>query len=671
MLIKKMIIENFRQYKGIQEIVFSTDKEKNVTLFLGDNGAGKTVISQAFMWCFYGNTPAFLKKESLLSKIVEDEMYEGKSYRVSVKIFMTHKGCEYEIERVKRFAMGNEKLVGKEPSFTVRKIDDGGETKFLSGKELENCINEILPEELSEYFILSGEKIDSMSNDIKGGRSKDFAKAVNSILELDYYKSTIKHLKNISKEFDTSSVAGMEGELDEINQKIENSNINHDTLIKNKESFEKNGELLNEVIIKCKAQLQSTKSSSEIQRNIEEQEKRIERANNNIEITYGQGIKEFVEKMPKSFMENTVQKVNKTLDEIANLKTEEIPERLHADLIDWILKRGKCICGNSIQKGDECFEELEKWRKIVPPESFGVLAKTFASKMNDKILHESDLKDSFKKYKEQIIQRNSDIDEYEEELNRKKEELADIQDTSDIQKELYQAKDDFNENQKNLNETNFLIANVNSNLAQLRTEREKLISSNKEGKKLIAWKNMTEKLCETFQRQLKVDENAKREELIKQVKQSFQEIYGNSFSINIDENYKITTSNDLEKSTGQGMAVIFSFLAGLLKVIKNPKQEESQNSEEADFFDENSDFERNIPESYPLILDAPFSALDKQRIISICEVLPKVSDQIIIFIKDTDGDLAKQEMAGKIGGCYRLTKVGNSDMETKIEREEA
>lgn len=35
MIIKKMIIENFRQYNGIQEVEFSTDKEKNVTLFLG------------------------------------------------------------------------------------------------------------------------------------------------------------------------------------------------------------------------------------------------------------------------------------------------------------------------------------------------------------------------------------------------------------------------------------------------------------------------------------------------------------------------------------------------------------------------------------------------------------------------------------------------------------
>ena len=34
MLIKKLILHNFRQYIDTQEIVFSTDKEKNVTVLI-------------------------------------------------------------------------------------------------------------------------------------------------------------------------------------------------------------------------------------------------------------------------------------------------------------------------------------------------------------------------------------------------------------------------------------------------------------------------------------------------------------------------------------------------------------------------------------------------------------------------------------------------------------
>ena len=54
MLIKKLRMENFRQFKGKTVIEFSTDPTENVTIILGDNTFGKTTLLQAFNWCFYG-----------------------------------------------------------------------------------------------------------------------------------------------------------------------------------------------------------------------------------------------------------------------------------------------------------------------------------------------------------------------------------------------------------------------------------------------------------------------------------------------------------------------------------------------------------------------------------------------------------------------------------------
>lgn len=99
------------------------------------------------------------------------------------------------------------------------------------------------------------------------------------------------------------------------------------------------------------------------------------------------------------------------------------------------------------------------------------------------------------------------------------------------------------------------------------------------------------------------------------------------------------------------MCVIFAFLAGLLDVIKSSKDNDSR------------------LESYPLIFDAPFSALDKERISSVCSVLPKVSSQIIIFIKDTDGNIAKEELSDKIGKSYLLQKKNEQDDYTEIKPE--
>ena len=657
MIIKKMIIENFRQYNGIQEVEFSTDKEKNVTLFLGDNGAGKTVISQAFVWCLYGITPAFTKKDSLLSKIAEETLTENSYKSVSITIFMDHANKEYKIKRSMNFQMKNDKITNSNPILSITRTENGID-KDLLGKELSNCINEILPQELSEYFFLSGEKIDSMSFDIKSGRAKDFANAVNTLLDLDYYKNAIKHLGNIAKEYNVTPVTGMEADLQEIITRINSDESNQKTITERKQNLEQSFEGFNEEIIDCQTKLRSMTSSRDIELEIEDVEKAIKNADISIDNYITWGIKDFVQKIPYNLLDNSINEMNTTLNEVMDLQTDDIPERLHAELIDWIENRGECICGNKIEKHDKCFEILEKWRHIVPPESIGTLAKQMKAKTQDKSRLGLGLADKLTDYKRGIYQKADDKDSYSDKLERLREKLSKADDTTAIQNQLRMARDNSSNCREEIQKANEMIARIENDLKLAKKEYEEAIADNKEGKKILKWKSITEKLLDNFQQQIQKDEQAKRELLIQYVKEAFKKIYGSSFSIEIDENYRITTNTVLEKSTGQGMSVIFAFLAGLLQVIKTDKGKKHDSENESISL-----------ESYPLIFDAPFSALDKQRISSICEVLPNVSEQIIIFIKDTDGELAKKEMDGKIGLSYKLTKVGDNDIETKIVKE--
>ena len=47
MLLKSLKLKDFRQFKGEQSVVFSTDPEKNVTIIMGENGSGKTTLLRA------------------------------------------------------------------------------------------------------------------------------------------------------------------------------------------------------------------------------------------------------------------------------------------------------------------------------------------------------------------------------------------------------------------------------------------------------------------------------------------------------------------------------------------------------------------------------------------------------------------------------------------------
>ena len=53
MIIKAIRLEDFRQFKGKQNIDISTDEHKNVTLIHAENSVGKTTILNAILWCFF------------------------------------------------------------------------------------------------------------------------------------------------------------------------------------------------------------------------------------------------------------------------------------------------------------------------------------------------------------------------------------------------------------------------------------------------------------------------------------------------------------------------------------------------------------------------------------------------------------------------------------------
>ena len=69
-------------------------------------------------------------------------------------------------------------------------------------------------------------------------------------------------------------------------------------------------------------------------------------------------------------------------------------------------------------------------------------------------------------------------------------------------------------------------------------------------------------------------------------------------------------------------------------------------------------------EPYPLVMDAPLSAFDKRRIKAVCEAIPETAEQVIVFIKDTDGELAEEHLGNKIMKKHYFEKI--DEFHTKL-----
>ena len=73
-----------------------------------------------------------------------------------------------------------------------------------------------------------------------------------------------------------------------------------------------------------------------------------------------------------------------------------------------------------------------------------------------------------------------------------------------------------------------------------------------------------------------------------------------------------------------------------------------------------------VTEPYPFVMDAPLSSFDKKRIKNVCDVLPKIAEQIIIFIKDTDGEIAEEHLGNRIGKRLTFHAANDSKIETYV-----
>lgn len=132
------------------------------------------------------------------------------------------------------------------------------------------------------------------------------------------------------------------------------------------------------------------------------------------------------------------------------------------------------------------------------------------------------------------------------------------------------------------------------------------------------------------------------------INEIFKQIYEGDLSLTIQDNYQVKVhaydyTGNVETSTAQSIAVVFAFIAGIIKMARDKQL--------------NSDEIATTTEPYPLIMDAPLSALDEKRIKAVSTTLPAIAEQILIFIKDVDGKIAEEYMKDRIGARYSFEKI--------------
>ncbi len=665
MIIKSIKLSNFRQFRD--ETIFFAEGEdgKNVTLMIGDNGSGKTTFEQAFLWCLYGETG--FKDTILLNRDVSKGMYRGGRETTSVELNLTHGDANYLIQRSQAYTLdGIGKIQKAKDSNLVVKIKKAGDETYqtLTTYESELEIRNILPKELSQYFFFQGEEMEAIADNISPSKkSVDFSDAVNGLLGLNAISMAIQHfegsqgvVKQFEHEFDKYEQDNQN--LKKYNDDIKNLDKKIEQLDQEIPELEKQIEDIDQQIRDKEDELRTFQEGkalldkqADLEKSIRDKEKIKSEKFKNICNRFNVNVSSF---LSASMMKRSLEIVN-----AQDFDAHDIPH-LHRETLEFLLSREECLCGNELKEGNAAYEAIKKWINEIPEESMNTRIAEFKriASMRAKNLDEDlqrQLQDDF----DGINELNDDIEAQQDEIfsleqriknKDAKEQITIItKDKQALENKkshlIHQQGEKDNEKKRAVTERSRLdAARGNLSLAEGTIARIEIC------------KEYAQRILDDFQAQYKQEESETREELQEKMNELFQRIYNGGLELTIDENYhiQVTVKDDdvlTEASTAQRTSIMFAFISSIIKMARERR--------------DNGTFgEDTSTEPYPLVMDAPLSAFDKRRIQAICEVIPENAEQVIIFIKDTDGDIAKEHLQEKIGKFFHFEK--KSETETVI-----
>ncbi|MBR3313093.1 MAG: hypothetical protein IKG18_03040 [Atopobiaceae bacterium] len=592
---------------------------------------------------------------------MRDHIPPGSRRYASVTIVLEKNGTVYEVTRRQEYARRRNGSLDRpgQHEFSIM-YRDKAQTRQIAAGDRQATINMLLSGQLSHYFFFDGEHVKNMRTEIERGKSSDFAGAVKTILGLQPIKSAVDHLKApkgpgnrssverwFNRQLDTTGDVEMERKQRRIAELEDNYIPSMEAKLEaaqaeEKKAIESEGH--------HRQQLRDNQESEAAQKAVDNAERALAAAKRAHAQTRTDFLRLFRTQHHRFFVERPIRDAQQLLADEDKI-SKGVPS-VDDKTIKFILDRGRCICGTEFETGDDVFQRLCDLLSYVPPKDLGTYISEFDKECRLRTEGESkfyqDLAMAFQKFGDS----EKDVTAAENDLRDAELHLAGLR-SVDIDAIKDKIERDVRARRRAggaVQAAQHSIANSQSEVKQLRREvhaNSVKSEKNSEIRRCLAYVDYMYDFLNGFYTE---QEAATREQLERTVNKFFTAMYDGELHLELDENYGVTVVVDnvntdgeaWRTSSGQTLAIILAFILGILDRAK----ESISNGNELLKGD-----------TYPLVMDAPLSDFDKTRIGTICKLLPTVAEQVIIIIKDTDGDLAEEHLRNRIGRRYTIDRI--------------
>lgn len=686
MKIKSIKLHNFMRYEGDNELKFSTDSEKNVTIVLGDNTFGKTTLAQAFRWGLYEtfNDTNYTKKKdiTLLNNEVAAKMSNQSTKDVFVEIVVQN--GEEEIKFVRKATFNRRS--GKQDDISVKQIgktqltmqvkednmwgdiisNDGDNIEKQKYKPgcVQETIDNMFPQSLSNYFFFDGERW----NDLKS-KKEDIKNSVDTILGVSGLLEMMNHLRganSVTRKL-REKLKGTSGEYERLQREIkelEDSMVEYENGIKESISAM---ETTQRTIDSTQKTLEDNHKIEEDQRELRNLESDISKYEKFKEEYYASIVKE-ISGSARFFTASLLPELVSLLEQI-DLDGRDIPG-VTIDTIEYLLEHDECLCGTKLSEDKKAYENLLQLKKLVPPEMLGgaagklqVILEQWQQETSDLLNNVKEKAQAFDLAQDTIDDKTKDRDKLEKTIDRKTN-------LGPVRAQNKQAKERLMTLQSQKSSFEYRLEQAKKNKIDKEKQLDTVAIHDKENALVYRALSYVDAMYEKAAHFSELRKNTTITDLNDIIAENFQRMFNDKEKYaKLGSDYKIhvyyrqlgnlTNVEEETLSNGETIAINFVFIVSILELANKYRELEKN--------DEEYGMEKAIL-GLPLVLDGPFSALSSENTALISNRLPQFAEQVIIFMLDKDWEASGLEKYTLPEYCYRVNKdatANSSSLEKK------
>lgn len=664
MILERLVLENFRQFKGRQEIVFSDLRERNVTVVHAENGFGKTTLLKALLWGFYGrdglmgndgNPDDFERPDSIIHEGLALRSNTPSALAATVEITFKHDTDRYILTR--QLTLAQQRHNPRQTTLSLEVMRNG---QTFSLDRPQQRIQAIVPDGISRFLFFNGERINYLAME---RNSAQVTEAIHQMLGLDLLKQTIEDLRHQNvrgklrselKEMTSDEKRKLIEELSKLEDQLREYKTQEDQTLANIKAIDSE-------IASVDAKLAANRVAHELQT------KRIHLMKEREELV---GKKEEITKRLSKLIADdgytlfTSQLINRGRDIVARLRTEgKIPARVLNTFLQELLDHGTCICTRTLAEGSPERAAVEKLLTIAGDQEFNnaVGALDHAIGLIEGVSGQTqDLLNQLKmerlEYSRDIRERDEEIEEIHQKLGGKQdEEVAELEAK---RKSLSLDRDAQNAALGRIGEQIKIASEAIDALEnQIRHIEDKEEAAARAQRRVDA----VEDCANILEEILKVETEDLRPLLNTEIDSHFRKIMTKDYWAELTDNYTLrirkrvaggdgsddSVEIDAALSTGERTVTSLVFIASLVALAKRRSE---------------------IPtilkglagSELPIAIDSPFGSLSIFRE-GVAKYIPELAPQVLLFVspKQYDGEVeAALKASGRIGKRYYLRYNG-------------